>query len=159
MNKILTIAILLFGMSQFLNAQATNTTAKPAKKTTKVVVKPSTTTTAQPAAVGPNFTFKTELIDIGKVKRGEKKKFKFEFTNTGTEVMDFDIVSGCDCTTTEWPRNKVKIGEKGIIDVVFDSTEKEKSETVDIDIYLNNLDPKSKRPYFKRIKYKFELVD
>lgn len=147
--------LLLLLISAISTISAFSQTTQKAKKATKVAV----TAPAVAPVVGPHFTFKSELIDIGTVKKGEKKKFKFEFTNTGTEAMDFDIVSGCDCTTTDWPRNLVKPGQKGIIDVVFDSTEKEKSETVDIDIYLNNLDPKTKRSYFKRIKYKFVLVD
>lgn len=120
----------------------------------------SATKTAPAAAVqGPHMTFTKELIDIGKVKRGEKKTFKFEFVNTGTEPLDFEIVSGCDCTTLDWPRKKVKVGEKAYLDVIFDSTEKEESETVDVDIYLKNINPKTKKPFFKIVKYKFELIE
>lgn len=108
---------------------------------------------------GVHFKFDTELIDLGKVKKGEKRSFKYNFVNAGSETMEFDIVSGCDCTKTDWPRNPVKPGQKGVIDVTFDSTEKEKSETVDVDIYLDNKDPKTGRSVFKRIKYKFELVN
>ena len=50
-------------------------------------------------------------------------------------------------------------GHVEVIDVTFDSTEKEKSETVDVDIYLANKDPKTGRAIFKRVKYKFELVN
>lgn len=107
---------------------------------------------------GPHMTFTKELIDLGKVKHGEKRKFKFEFVNDGTEPLDFEIVSGCSCTTIDWPRNKVKVGEKAYLDVTFDSEEKEQSETVDIDIYLRNIDPKNNRPFFKIVKYKFELI-
>lgn len=107
---------------------------------------------------GPELSFVTEHIDLGKVKHGEKKTFKFEFTNTGDEDIVFNIVSGCDCTTLDWPRLPVKIGEKGVIDVIFDSTEKEESETVDVDIYLDNIDPKSGHSFFKIIDYKFELI-
>lgn len=119
----------------------------------------SKTVATKPAAVtGPHMTFTKELIDLGKVKHGEKRKFKFEFVNDGTEALDFEIVSGCSCTTIDWPRNKVKVGEKAYLDIIFDSEEKEQSETVDIDIYLRNINPKTNRPFFKIVKYKFELV-
>ncbi len=110
------------------------------------------------AKKGISMTFANEHLDIGKVKKGEKKKFDYVFTNTGTETLTIAIVSGCDCTTLDWPRTPIKPGEKGTINVIFDSTEKEESETVDVDIYLKNLDPKSGEQYFKIVDYKFVLV-
>lgn len=104
------------------------------------------------------MTFENEHLSIGKVKRGEKKKFDFVFTNTGSEDIIIDIVSGCDCTTLDWPRNPIKVGQKGIINVIFDSTKKEESETVDIDIYLKNLNPKTGQRILKIVDYNFELI-
>jgi len=107
---------------------------------------------------GPSMTFTMPNIDIGTIKRGDKKDMEFHFTNTGTEDLKIEIVSGCECTTLDWPRSTIKPGESGIISALFDSTEKEKSETVDIDINLENLDPKSGYPMFERVTYTFELV-
>ena len=59
---------------------------------------------------GIHMTFENEHLDIGTVKRGEKKTFNFEFTNTGTETLKIAIVSGCDCTTLDWPRRPIKPG-------------------------------------------------
>ena len=70
---------------------------------------------------GVHMTFENEHIDIGKVKRGEIKKFDFVFTNTGTEIIEIDIASGCDCTTLDYPKNKILPGKKGTIHVIFDS--------------------------------------
>ena len=53
---------------------------------------------------------------------------------------------------------EIKTGEKGIIDVIFDSTEKEASETVDVDMYLKNINPKSDSQYLFVLDYTFELV-
>mgnify|MGYP001366458102 CR=1 FL=1 len=104
------------------------------------------------------MTFENEHISIGKVKRGEKKKFDFVFTNTGSEDIEIDIVSGCDCTTLDWPRKPIKVGQKGIINVIFDSTKKEDSETVDIDIYLKNINPKTGQRILKIVDYNYELI-
>lgn len=106
-----------------------------------------------------SMTFENEHLNIGKVKKGEKRTFDYVFTNTGTETLNISIVSGCDCTTLDWPRTPIKPGEKATINVIFDSTEKEESETVDVDIYLKNLDPKSGEQYLKIVDYKFILVE
>ncbi len=108
---------------------------------------------------GISMTFKNEHLDIGKIKKGEKRTFDFEFTNTGTEDLRIAIVSGCDCTTLDWPRRAIKPGDSAMINVIFDSTEKEESETVDVDIYLKNLDPKTGEQYLKIVDYKFELIE
>ena len=107
---------------------------------------------------GLHLTFEKENLQLGEVKKGEKRTFQYTFTNTGTETVEISIVSGCDCTTLDWTRGEIKTGEKGIIDVIFDSTEKEASETVDVDMYLKNINPKSKAQYLFVLDYTFELV-
>lgn len=106
---------------------------------------------------GLDLTFEKEHIELGDVKKGEKRTFKYTFTNTGTETVEISIVSGCDCTTLDWTRGEIKSGEKGVIDVIFDSTEKEASETVDVDLYLKNINPKSDSQYLFVLDYTFEL--
>jgi peptidoglycan-associated lipoprotein len=104
------------------------------------------------------MTFDKELIHLGKVKKGESRKFDFAFTNTGIDPIEIDIISSCDCTTLDWPRKPIKPGQKGIINVTFDSTKKEISETIDIDIYLKNIDQKTGHRTLKIINYDYELV-
>jgi len=107
---------------------------------------------------GASMTFEAPHVHIGEVKKGDKVEMEFPFTNTGTEDLKIEIVSGCECTTLDWPRKAFKPGETGFISAVFDSTEKEKSETVEIDINLENIDPNSGYPMFKIISYTFELI-
>ena len=104
------------------------------------------------------MTFDNELIHLGKVKRGDTRKFDFVFTNTGIDPIEIDIISSCDCTTLDWPRKQIKPGQKGTINVTFDSTKKEVSETIDIDIYLKNIDPKTGYRTLKIINYDYELI-
>ena len=115
-------------------------------------------TSASAQVEGLHLTFEKEHIKLGDVKKGEKRTFQYIFTNTGTETVEISIVSGCDCTTLEWTRGEIKSGEKGIIDVIFDSTEKEASETVDVDMYLKNINPKSNSQYLFVLDYTFELM-
>ena len=104
------------------------------------------------------MTFDRTMVDLGTVVRGERREFTINFENTGTEDIEIDLVSSCDCTTVTWPEGElIKPGDKGKLDVVFDSTEKEKSETVDIDVILKNTD-KEGNPVFYILQYQFELV-
>lgn len=131
-------------------------------KSTKVAASQSKTTTTKTTVAdqkpGVHMTFENEHLNIGKVKKGEIKKFDFVFTNTGTETIEIDIASGCDCTTLDYPKNKILPGKKGVIHVTFDSGKKDDSETVDVDLYLKNLNPKTGQRILKIIDYKYELI-
>ena len=105
----------------------------------------------------PIMKFDKRFHDFGKVKKGEIKSTTFEFTNEGDVALEIELISACDCTTTDYPRLPVKPGERGKIKVVFDSTEKEESETIDIDIFLKNTNPKTGIPIMEMLQYKFEL--
>ena len=111
-------------------------------------------TTKQPVLM----SFDKEHIALGKVKRGEVRNFEYTFVNSGTDVIQIDQVSSCSCTKTDYPTRKIQPGQKATIKVTFDSTEKEKSETVDVDIYLKNIDPKTDAQILKILTYSFELV-
>ncbi|MBK8887254.1 MAG: DUF1573 domain-containing protein [Saprospiraceae bacterium] len=73
-------------------------------------------------------------------------------------MIEIDIASGCDCTTLDYPKSKILPGKKAIIHVTFDSGKKEVSETVDVDLYLKNLNPKTGQRILKIIDYKYELT-
>lgn len=102
--------------------------------------------------------FENETYDLGPIKKGEKREFSYIFTNVGKEDIQIDLVSGCDCTNLDWTRLPIKPGGTGTIEVIFDSTEKEDSEPVDVDIYLKNIDPKTGHPMLKILNYSFQLV-
>ncbi len=127
---------------------------KPAKAKTTTTI----TTPAKPKKA-VEMTFDKETWALGKMKKGEKRKFDYVFTNTGTDIIDIEIVSGCDCTTLDWTRKSIKPGEKGTINAIFDSTEKEITEkTVDVDIYLKNKDKKTNSQIMKSLNFTFELT-
>ncbi|MEO1713591.1 MAG: DUF1573 domain-containing protein [Bacteroidota bacterium] len=95
----------------------------------------------------PIMSFERRSHDFGKVTRGEKKETEFVFTNTGNAPLEIDIVSACDCTTTDYPIRPILPGQSGSIKVIFDSTEKEENEVIDIDIFLKNMDPETGLPF------------
>ncbi len=106
----------------------------------------------------PIMTFENRVLDLGKVKRGEKRSFSYAFTNQGDTALKISLISACDCTTTDYPVGAIKPGETGEILVTFDSTEKEESETIDVDIFLENTIPGSEEPIVEMLQYKYVLI-
>ena len=102
--------------------------------------------------------FENETYNLGPINKGEKREFSYTFTNVGKEDIQIDLVSGCVCTTLDWTRLPIKPSGTGTIEVIFDSSEKEDSESVDIDIYLKNINPKTGHPMLKIVDYSFQLV-
>ncbi len=107
----------------------------------------------QPAFV----TWDKKMIDIGKVKKGEKREMFFEFTNTSGQDIKIDIVDACECTKIEFPRGTIAPKGKGRLDVVFDSKDKTADETIGITIVFENMDANG-NPRIESVEYKFELA-
>lgn len=103
------------------------------------------------------MTFDNPHQDLGVIRRGDKRKLDFNFVNEGNEAIKIEHVSACECTTLDWPRKSVEPGQKGTIKAIFDSTEKEVSETIEIDIYLENTDPETDQSILEIISYKYEF--
>ncbi|MFT6814334.1 MAG: hypothetical protein ACJAZ3_000220 [Sphingobacteriales bacterium] len=71
---------------------------------------------------GADFTFEKEVHDFGTVIEGDKAKYEFKFTNTGTEPLVLTAVNAsCGCTTPEWTKEPVAAGATGIITVIYNS--------------------------------------
>ncbi|WP_233881903.1 DUF1573 domain-containing protein [Tenacibaculum piscium] len=68
------------------------------------------------------FKFETETIDYGKIAVGSEGKRTFEFTNIGDEpIIIKDIISACGCTVPKKPKAPIMPGQKGSIDVSYDT--------------------------------------
>ncbi len=105
------------------------------------------------------LTWREKIVDLGTVKKGEKKEMSFQFTNTGNQPIEIELVSSCECTTLEYPQFRTfKPGEKGGIRATFDSGQKDESETIDVDVILRQVDPKTGNPVTYQLKYKYTLV-
>lgn len=98
-----------------------------------------------------------KLVELGPVKKGETRTMSFEFTNPGAENVQIEAISACDCTTVDYPRGIIAPGQKGRLDVVFDSKDKDAGETIDIDIIFKNTDAAG-NPRIERVSYKFDLL-
>ncbi|MEM1324501.1 MAG: DUF1573 domain-containing protein [Bacteroidota bacterium] len=105
----------------------------------------------------PMMHFKERVVDFGIVKKGEKRKHVYEFTNLGDTTMEIDFVDHCDCTEVDYPRLPVAPGESGKISVVFDSKDKDEAETISVDIFLKQVDPANDLNIFETVQYVFDI--
>ncbi len=69
--------------------------------------------------------FEGEVFDFGEVPEGTKVSHQFVFTNTGEHPLKLTRVkASCGCTTPRYSKEAIGPGEKGYIDVEFDSSGK-----------------------------------
>ncbi|MFT4762468.1 MAG: peptidoglycan-associated lipoprotein [Paraglaciecola sp.] len=105
----------------------------------------------------PVLQFDNRMVELGTVKIGDKREHTYKVTNVGDVAAEIDLISACDCTTTNESKRTIKPGDFATIHIVFDSKEKTESETIDIDIFLKNRTPNDDMPVIETIKYSFEL--
>lgn len=83
----------------------------------------------------PAMTFEETGHDFGNLKQGDKVGWIFSFTNTGeADLVISGVETSCGCTSTSWPHQPIKPGEKGEISVTINTDEYlgPKDETVTI---------------------------
>lgn len=72
-----------------------------------------------------NYTkiqWKDTLKNFGIIKEGDSVVLKFKFKNTGETVLYIlEVIPGCGCTITEYPRNAIMPGEGGEIIATFNT--------------------------------------
>lgn len=101
-------------------------------------------------------TWDQQLIDLGKVTKGEKRSMSFTFTNVSDEDVQIDLVDACECTTTDYPRRPIPPGATATIDAVFDSARKEEGETIDIRVIFMQTDEEGD-PIVETVRYRYAL--
>lgn len=68
------------------------------------------------------FQFETASIDYGKITKGDDGVRVFEFTNVGDAPLIIkDIKSACGCAVPKKPEKPIMPGEKGKIEVSYDT--------------------------------------
>jgi Protein of unknown function (DUF1573) len=108
-------------------AETTDTTQVAAEASATPVHNPNVTNPEQvaTAADGPVISFTETTHDFGSIKDGEVVKHTFTFTNTGKSPLVIEsATSTCGCTVPEVPKGPVAPGEKGKIEVQFNSAGK-----------------------------------
>jgi hypothetical protein len=71
----------------------------------------------------PKIQFEEVYYDFGSLKQGEKVSYVFEFKNTGGSALVIrEAIPSCGCTVPRFEKEPVMPGEKGGVEVIFDST-------------------------------------
>ncbi len=74
---------------------------------------------------GPVLTFETSNYYFGKIEKGEKVSYSFKFRNTGKMPLIIkEAIATCGCTVPEVPKEPIKPGQAGELNVVFNSAGK-----------------------------------
>jgi hypothetical protein len=86
----------------------------------------------------PKIEFEKDFHDFGKIIQGEKVTFAFKFKNTGKAMLLISNVStSCGCTVIDYPKEPIKPGQSGKIDVSFDSEGKRGSQNKTATVFAN----------------------
>ncbi|MBE0638611.1 MAG: DUF1573 domain-containing protein [Bacteroidales bacterium] len=89
---------------------------------------------------GPVISFEKDTHDFGRIILGEKVTYSFKFTNTGqSELIISNVSSSCGCTVPTFTKTPIKVGEKGIISVAFDSENRKGFQHKTITVMTNTI--------------------
>lgn len=76
----------------------------------------------QTNVIGPKIQFEEKSFDFGEIVEGTYATHIFYFTNVGDKPLLLkEVRPSCGCTASEWTREPVMPGEKGMIKAVFNS--------------------------------------
>ncbi|MBE0676378.1 MAG: DUF1573 domain-containing protein [Bacteroidales bacterium] len=71
----------------------------------------------------PEISFNTLIHDFGVVTEGEKVAYLFTFTNSGTGSLVINSAStSCGCTVPSFSKKPLTSGQKGTMEVVFNTS-------------------------------------
>jgi hypothetical protein len=86
----------------------------------------------------PTMNFEETEYNFGTVIQGEKVSHSFVFTNNGDgNLIVSNVKASCGCTVPKWTKEPIKPGEKGTIELVFDSSNRDGKQTKSAKVYSN----------------------
>ena len=84
------------------------------------------------------LSFDELIYEFGRVTEGTVVEHTYQFTNTGkVPLIITDARSTCGCTVPKWPKEAIAPGEKGEINVRFNTTNKKNNQSKPITITAN----------------------
>lgn len=105
---------------------------------TDVVANDATAEEGVVSAAMPKMKFEEDLYDFGEISQGEKVSFSYTFKNVGDADLVITSAQGsCGCTVPTWPKEPIKAGATGKIDIVFDSNGKSGKQHKKVTIVAN----------------------
>ena len=120
-NNIMMKKILFLALAALCGLQASAQTQKQ-----KVNVSEAQAVATTKAENYAEITFDTLRYDFGKFSKDNAVvKCSFPFTNTGTApLIIHQAFASCGCTVPTYTKEPVKPGERGVIDVTYNGTDK-----------------------------------
>lgn len=89
----------------------------------EIVNNPATASGESAESRLPIFEFSETTHDFGSLNSGDQVTYTFEFKNTGNaDLVITQVKPSCGCTSPSWSKEPVKPGDKGKIEVGFNST-------------------------------------
>ncbi|MEI6310761.1 MAG: DUF1573 domain-containing protein [Bacteroidota bacterium] len=85
-----------------------------------------------------SIKFKENTYDFGDIEEGTIVHTAFEFVNDSKRNLVINNCLGsCGCTIPKWPKETIKPGEKGIIEVQFNTAGKKGKQMKTVTVYAN----------------------
>lgn len=150
MNQAVKILIFIFGALFILNACKNNSSNDESGLSSDVINIPASGSeqTSKEKKIA-SIEFKETEHDFGKLTEGEKVSYSFKFTNTGDgNLIIANVIPGCGCTVSNFPKQPIKPGESDFIDLVFDSSNRPGNFIKDATVYANTI-PNTHKLYIK----------
>jgi hypothetical protein len=77
----------------------------------------------QAAEIQPVMVFDTLIHDFGTIVEGEQVLCYFGYTNGGGEdLLITSVEASCGCTTPSWSEEPLGPGERGSLEIIFDTS-------------------------------------
>lgn len=103
-----------------------------------LVKNPATASEKKSDAQLANMTFSNSEQDFGSIVQGQSITKLYSFTNNSEVDLIISSANGsCGCTIPKWPKKPIKPGQKGEIEVVFNSTGKKGKQNKKVYITAN----------------------
>jgi hypothetical protein len=106
--------------------------------TTEMIHNPITANNSSDVSDLPKIQFDKVEHDFGIILQGEKVTYTFTFKNTGKQDLIIkDATASCGCTVPKFTTKPVAPGEKGEIEVIFDSSNRSGRQVKSITVWTN----------------------
>ncbi|MEM6261124.1 MAG: DUF1573 domain-containing protein [Bacteroidota bacterium] len=150
---LISAALIVLGMVACQQSESADNTDKAGEVTVNETPKPAAAPAAPAAPKKPSYIEKAEAMeassvefastehDFGTVTDGDLVRHTFEFTNTGAAPIVIQRAKpSCGCTTPNWTKEPIQPGEKGVIEVEFNTKNKPGMQTKTVTVTGNFAD-------------------
>jgi hypothetical protein len=91
-----------------------------------------------PSGPVTNVAFEKSSHNFGNIKQDTQNKYKFKFTNTGSNPLIIENATGsCGCTVPEYPKEPIAPGGTGEITVEYSPGKQQGSQSKTVTITAN----------------------